>query len=546
MNKRFALYAAVVAFLALAGGAGAQSFLTNYSAFNNWLPVVGGAISLGFVIAGVYYMVGALLNNQKVKSGAISQFLQVLGTLIILVAVVMVLNYFGTVLTIPQLLPPSTIMTLCHQLGYGGSGGPAVDFLNAGKTLTVNGNPIPEPGQTLCADVIAPAGGGGSLTTNLDYGLASTYMIEDNLTNQSLREMNDMYDWESMVYWLRSYVVTYSFCIPVECAIPLPSPPETTGDFLESTQVSFRYFSGYVQGRLITPAVTVEMNLMFYLYMMQLVIIIMMLLMWPYVLAAGIVLRAFSYTQRAGGLLIAIVLVSLLVYPTIILFQYNTLSNVQNLQPIGTGQTPSLALCGRSVQWTSSHSGAGLSGVYCYTEETSLPTSYIFKGIIPQGFPWSGNKNIPACSGTSFSSSQNCYVKKTINFYVFPRLADIPNLYSYWPGPNLVPMELDLTFHDTIPLNGGIQSLFRIFYALLDRNFNSGIPEVYTGLVNSYDIGPHYIINTYTTMENLYGMLAVSGFIIPILDMMILVSATTGLSSVLGGETTLLGLSRFL
>jgi hypothetical protein len=306
---------------------------------------------------------------------------------------------------------------------------------------------------------------------------------------------------------------------------------------------------------------------------MQLVLIIMMLFMWPYLLAAGMVLRAFTYTQRIGGLLIAIVVVSLLVYPTIIMFQYKTLS--QNLPavgpsvPLGSGALTlsSMSLCGKSlatgpINPDGTGTGAfaasglgdhGISGIYCYTSATTLPASVIFKNQIPPdpytSQTWvygSGTGMVQSCQSIGNTASfdtpgQNCYLQKNISFYVFPKIEDIINLYSYW-APSLLSTEISISGHDVIPFKGSISALFSFFDSLLSRSFSGvGIPQDFADRIE-----PQYILNTYLAMENLYGLLGVPGFIIPILDLMLLVSATTGLSSILGGETSLLGLSRFL
>lgn len=558
MRIKFAIIANLLFFVMLASSVQSQSFITSYSSFTYWLPVVLAGVTLAFAITAVYYMVGALLGNQKVKAAAISQFLQVFGTVVILVIIIIVLNYFGQVITLPQLLPPSNIQTLCTQLS-----GSSIDFLNSSKSIPgFSGQLMDEPPKALCNGIIDNASlGKGGITTNLDYGLASTYLIEDNLTNQSVTEMTDLSDWENLVYFLRGYLVTYTECSPFTCVIPLPNPPETLGDWDEAIKIQFRYFSGYVQGRLITPVIATEMNLMFYLYMMQLVTILLMLLLWPYFLAAGLFLRAFSYTQRIGGLLIAIVVVSLILYPTIVMFQYNTLNNVQNLQSTGTTGTPGypgMALCGKSTAFSGGAIGSGLAGVYCYTDFDSLQTTYIFRTIIPPGFSWSNNPSIPACpAGHALSASQNngggCYVKKSLNFYVFPKLSDIPNLYSYWPGDNIIPTEIGLSLHDVLPFgvpgsSGGIETLFSFFDSFASGNYNKGLPNTFYTFTGGpqYTVGPEPIIETYIAMEELYGYLAIPGYIIPILDLMMLVSAVTGLSSLLGGETSLLGLSRFL
>jgi hypothetical protein len=65
-----------------------------------------------------------------------------------------------------------------------------------------------------------------------------------------------------------------------------------------------------------------EAVLTFYVMLMQLLVITFFLFAWPYILAAGIILRSSFFTRRTGGLLMAISLVAVLIYPILYGMEY--------------------------------------------------------------------------------------------------------------------------------------------------------------------------------------------------------------------------------
>ena len=595
MNRKSLAFIAVATLLiAPVGTVSAQYFISTYNSFTGWFAVIFLGVMVSLMLIALYYMIGAVLGNQRVKASALSMFVDALGTIVIVVIIIVALDYFGSTLSLSQFVPPQSILNVCEQVGYGSNaGGPPINFLNAQQSaalINIYGTAtIPQPINVVCNDVIAKeATGGGDITTNIDYGLASTYVIIDNLTNQTGSELDGLYYFESLIYFLRSYKVTYTLCEPIFCGIAAPTTPEAQGDFAFATRVSFQYFDGYVLGRLLTPYVTAEIDLMFYMYTLQLIGIILIFLLWPYMLAAGLILRSFTWTRRVGGLLIATVIVGLLIFPAIYMFQYLTLRNMTFLTPIGAGTGSSglssstvdaITLCGRSINyqgywWSSLLIGdqfpddtynQTLAGVWCYTTADSLTANDIFKNDIPLNFNCPNNLKdcpIPACpAGTTVNANQKCFVKRTLNFYVFPSDADVINLYTYYPNPNMqcgnkgcnsgysvIDSEIALSINDVVPI-GGIDAfwhLLGLFGAIGTGkgNFNTIFPNFQ--LLDGVPIGPENVYNAYSSLQDLYGLLAIPGYIIPILDILIFMSAVTGLSQILGGETQILGISRFI
>ncbi len=57
---------------------------------------------------------------------------------------------------------------------------------------------------------------------------------------------------------------------------------------------------------------------------------------------------------------------------------------------------------------------------------------------------------------------------------------------------------------------------------------------------------PDHAIDTGLTLTNIYGITAISAFILPLLNILIVYSGMIGMSSLLGGDTDIIGLSKFL
>jgi hypothetical protein len=74
--------------------------------------------------------------------------------------------------------------------------------------------------------------------------------------------------------------------------------------------------------------------MIFEIYLIELLLIIGFIYAWPYLLAAGIILKASMFTRKVGGMLIGIVIAGLIIFPIIFLMEYASLNNA-TLGPIG-------------------------------------------------------------------------------------------------------------------------------------------------------------------------------------------------------------------
>mgnify|MGYP001626470516 FL=1 len=63
------------------------SFITSYGVFKSWIAILTIAIMFGILIVSITYASGVILNNSKIKEGAVNEFGQLIGTSIIAVII---------------------------------------------------------------------------------------------------------------------------------------------------------------------------------------------------------------------------------------------------------------------------------------------------------------------------------------------------------------------------------------------------------------------------------------------------------------------------
>ena len=196
IEKAMLFFIAVAASATIAAAA-APSYISNYSVFQSWLPIVFIAVLFGIAISAVYYVIGAFLNNNKIKSNAIGELGQTIGTAVIAIIIIGVFALVGTgQLSLVPLLSPNSISTgVCSQLASSslamlnshGSSQPAGDSNTA--------NAIPTTTNAVCSGIASLANGqtGADLTPSIDYGLFYSYAILANVTDQAANNLNAFY-----------------------------------------------------------------------------------------------------------------------------------------------------------------------------------------------------------------------------------------------------------------------------------------------------------------------------------------------------------------
>ena len=494
----------------------APAGISQYSSFTSWLPAVGVAVLLSTIVSGLYYMIGSMLNNQRAKSAGKNEFFQAIATIVFAILIIYLFSLLGTTLQTTSIISPTVTSSICKTLS-----GSQVNLINS--TYKFPGA-IPSPTNLVCSQVINSR----TFTGKLDYGLGSVYVLSANMTNQTVANLNSFYKYDTFILFLRNFHVFNGFCFPETCFIPFLGAASAEG--YSSITISYDYFYGYFFNRSVMPSLAIESTFIFYIFFTQMILVFILLFLWPYLLAAGMILRSNMFTRRAGGTIMAMVVVAMTIYPIIFMFEYSSLSNTASITPIGSNTIPAMTpLCGKVV------SGSDSGTLYCYTSANKLQN----------GIPPTISGPISACAGTfppsSGSAGTTCYYKRPIDFYVFPKAKDIINLDFYYPQ-DILPSEMEYAVYFLVP---GFS-----FFGLLSTLFSSAfvgysLPPNATPF-QFKNVGPINAAYTSFGLIHLYGIEAVSGVIIPILNLILTISATMGLSYLLGGDVNIIGLSRFV
>lgn len=621
--------ALLLAMPGISSAACASTFAVCSSGFTDWLPIILTAAVTVISLTVLYYFAGIALNNSRIRASAQIEIQQALGTILLIVIIlgIMYMIGSGTGLAYQSLLSggPNSVTNgldnLCtkvlpnSQVGFLNPTATSAHYPGYSGPAPYPTGPYPDLPQETNAVCQIITGGSGldPATQNLDYGLAATYVITANLTNQSIEELNALYNFDSFTFFLRGIQSYASICEPVTCFLPF------TARYQEST-LYYKLFNGYVLHRTVMPSVITQANISIYLFVSEMILIIILLLTWPYLLAAGILLRLFTVTRRAGGFIIAAVITGTILYPTLFMFQYAGLSNLAPLgstaapapgqiQALGASSIPaSVSLCGVSINtpvistYTTPQPGEPAITteyeLFCYTPSEELPINAIYYNLQPScntgqnppagagcatsaannncGIDFPGWKStsgiICACAaGTSTMTTTSpttqvptCYVQKDLSFYTFPSEADVIRLHTCYPpdyanneyysntgtGPSgMMAIEVGVinALDKRSPLTV-LLTLSTVFSQLTGASVPaSGLSPIGDlGAVPCNSIAPQNLLAALEATINLYGIISVVGFILPIINVLMLISATFGLSQLLGGETNIIGLSRFI
>jgi len=482
MELRLALLTIVLILIPLASASGLT--ITHFSVLENWISILTLAILIGIFIVSFIYFAGSLLNSSRIKETAINELGQLIGTVIIAVIVIAIVEFFGsasvTALTANTI--GGNIIQICQQLSN--------DQFNL-----VDSNSITSPTNTICAATNSiysniQNGGGSSIGTALfaDYDLMASYIIVANLTSQMAQNLNALYQYENYIGFLSTFSPVDTFCISAEPAPPLggatciiPLIPRAL-----SMSVSFTPYKGYIILKEISKSIEIQGYMIFEIYLVELLSIIAFIYVWPYLLAAGIILKASMFTRRVGGMLIGIVIAGLIIFPIIFLMEYAALNNA-TLGPIGASPN-------------------------------TIPV-FTMKGL-------------------SLTGNHVVYNSNTINFFVFPNATNIVNYYGCYPYlGNIYLSELSISAYYLLP-SIGLQGM--LTYGMLG-GATSSLPYIPV-----FSCQPQNALALIFNFADLYGIIGVTGYILPIINILILFSAIKGISQLMGGDTNLLGLGRLV
>ncbi|MEM0200867.1 MAG: hypothetical protein QXD23_00480 [Candidatus Micrarchaeaceae archaeon] len=444
---------------------------TTVSQFQSWFPVISLAVIASFSIIILYYVLGYILNNKNMIGGAKLEFQKILFTIIIVLAVITILNFAGTAEYSTNLISKSSIQTICNQLNNPNTDN-SLAFVSSAESVN-------SPTYNVCSGLINTAGG-TNITSNLDYGLGSVYVILSNLTNQAANNLNAIYVYRTYIGFLSNFKATDGLCFPQETCL--------TGLEGASFSVNYGYnpFAGY--NPLITRStefVSNQSTLIFYIFIMQLLFTLLLIYGWPYLLAAGLIMSASTITRKAGGFLIAFVIAALIIFPAIYLMEYTAFTS-NTLSPIGATSLPSLSLTGKTL-----------------------------------------------------NSQKINYDATGANFFVFPNAEYILNNDGCWPHGGLVSQELIIVGAYSVPIYGLVLGIVNAFGSF-------GSTNALNVIIPFFNCQPANAINSVFDLMNLYGIMSVVGLIFPLLNIFIGITATIGISELLGGTTNILGLNKLL
>ena len=204
------------------------------------MPLVFVALLLDAAIVAIWYYLGVLLNNNRVKGSAKGEFYQFIGTVImigmIIGTLVMLSSLYYSILGVTKLMNPSAISTMCTNIE-------STAQLNLiGSTNSLLSGPPSSTGTAtfpgLCS--LVGSGSSSSLTNKLDYPLSASAVIVANLTNQTVNNYNSSFTIDAWLGFLSQLRPVFGFCfdeppLAIGCQIPNPILSPCSSSSLSST-----------------------------------------------------------------------------------------------------------------------------------------------------------------------------------------------------------------------------------------------------------------------------------------------------------------------
>ncbi|MGC8537384.1 MAG: hypothetical protein ACP5MZ_00140 [Candidatus Micrarchaeia archaeon] len=464
------------------------------------LPIVVLALLLDSVIVSTWYVLGILLNNSKVKDSARGEFYQLAGTAVITVIILTILVFAGSIFSLISSSGPmstSNMSTMCSSIE---SNSP-LSMLGSGSFSLLAGissseYPVGYTGPTfggLC-NYISTQSSAPTATTNIDYPLASAGVVIANLTNQSIVNLNSFFEVDFFLGYMETITPSLSFCLQdfINPAGPCMIPPEdVVNPAISFINATYTPYAGYsmvykpmgVIGELLGTSLEMDVA--------QLLFIIVFLYIWPYILFIGLIFRATPFTRRIGGLFIAIAIGAVLFYPAVFAIEYVSLSGMNVNSEIGS------------------------TGI-------TLSTAYGFNGIT--------------------TNSITALPDYTPNFFVEPSIENIAQANSCWPpGGNMALTQAEDTGILLVPFASAIDGLLPLI-----KGASGGLPSSLPYFYLPSPCTPTDAEGTMFQILNAYGITGITAYVLPLINILITLTAIIGLSGLLGGDTSLAGLSRLV
>ena len=495
-----------------------QSFVT---AQQNVLSLVIIAILVDAAIVGIWYMIGALIGNQRVKGTARGELWQVLGTAIIAGLVIGLLIAFGGVFTtvlsnaqpgnppsfVPTPLSQYTTSTLCNDMvAYTGA--------NGGQGLQEIGPLLSSLNPGICK-VVGSNLGTADPTYWMDYPLAATGVIIANDLNQTATNLNQTFVQEAYLSFLSTLNPTITACFQLPDAAACYPPAD--GLAIVEIQASFQPLAGLDMIIKSLAAFSTLLYTVLLSFVVQLLFINLLLYAWPLILFIGLVFRATPFTRRLGGLLIAISLGAVAIFPTAFALEYITANS-------SVAPAQQYSFCGSSI----------------YTYNLNFFQAPSIQGI-----------------GTDCG----CWPKFGLFFSEASAFLELgPGAIVFWLGSivnviwGVIQGIWQTILHFSIgPLESAITTAFNPTTLAI---YN---PDTFASDLGSWGFGflgtqPTCYIGSPTNgaegelfgIMQAYGIIGVSSYFLPILNILITLAAIRGISGLLGGDVNMAGLSRLI
>ena len=471
------------------------SLMLTFGLGSGIIPLAIAAILLDSAIIAIWYMIGSVLNNSTVKSSAINEFYQIAGTILIALIVIWAVTTFGkffeTALSGTSLMSYNAMSGLCSSL----SSTTNLNLIGVSPSLLYAGT---TPGSTpgIC-NIIDGAPTTTDVTQISDYPLAVSGLILANMTNQTVTNLDQFFEVDAYVGFFAKATPTFKFCTQVPnllgpCVVPVvPLRP------IISTGISYTPYAGYAMIIGSMKSIGDILSFAFESFTLQLLLLTAFLLTWPYLIFGGIVLRATPFTRKIGGLLIAIGIGAVLIFPAIYTIEYLSM-------------------------------GAGINSALISQSSQGITSTYGFNSIYTSALT-----ALPGPNGGTYA----------VNFFNEPKIKYIAEQYSCWPSGGFGGAEaVDIAYLEIpfIGFSGGVVSLIQTLI--------SGAPSFSSIPVLSFPdpCSPGDAVSLVFPILNASAIIGVSSYFLPILNLIITLSAIMGISGLMGGDTSMAGLSKLV
>ncbi len=490
-----------------------------------WLPLVFLALLLDGVIVGVWYMIGYILNNGGMKGAARAEYEQFIGTGVMAAIIVVMLPVISGLLTssmnATQLMNTGTMTTMCDRIGSYNTG--LINYLailssdptKAGFSfLSGTGQPGAFPG--ICA-YITQQQSNPNADTQVSYPLAASTLVIANLTNQTAVNYYNLHIVGSYIGYLTKINPEFALCLQFPqpgltgpCVIP---PQATTVPDLVFINASYNPYAGYEMPYKSLDTVASLIGTSIEIFTAELVTTSIFLYIWPFLLFLGLVLRATPFTRKIGGLLMAVGIGVVLIYPTVFAFEYLSVGN-------------GLASAIGSVQGTV---GETISQAYGFNSITSNSITMI--DYSPPG-----------------STTPQPYIP---NFFIEPSIKRIAQHYNCWPPGGEVIGPFGAEVADTekmlLPFNNMIAFITQLISGSAPSISFASIPSAIESIgALPYSCSAQDTEGLAFAMFNAYGIIGMAALLLPLINVMVTITAIAGLSGLFGGDTGLAGLTKLV